>query len=943
MSTTLITERRVLIDNQGVAKLQASIVESEDGGEKKLYAEGTIGYCDTPTANGRIYPTKIMNREIERLQERINESSLYAAVDHPGDGKCLGKGTPVLMADGRILPVEKIATGDRLMGPDGRARTVVSTTTGTGALYRIDPMKGDPWVCNDAHILSLVHTSSGEIIDINVKEWSEKGVYFQSRYKMFSVGVEKFENELDTPTVDPYFVGAWIGDGSKSVRQSSSGSTYLPSVAITTIDPEIKQVCEDIAARWEISVNAVNKTGTDAKTLYLTAERGQGNRLLRTLRDLVGPNNEVPDSIVRGSADTRRQFLAGLIDTDGHLQHNCFYITQKREDYAVAAHRIAKSLGLQAQLSTRKVKGYTDDYYTLTIWGDVDQIPTKLPRKQADARESRKVATRTGFATTAIGGGDYFGFELDGDGRFLLGDYTVNHNSRIRDTGAIIRGLRIESDGKIWGKFQIIEDTDHGRNLAAILRAGGAVGVSSRGLGSTRPHHESGKELVGEDFRLVAFDFVLDPAVSTAYPKFFNEQNEEVPVDNVTTDDLRSRFPELVRAIEESSLGIASQTTAEAMRIEMEQDVEKALLKSREELREQFKVELYPVVVKELKEDFAAKLVRVTASIREDVEAVVRSELAADPEVAGAKLALEQIAKIVVPFKPPVDVQVVIDEKVGEIQKLEQSIKSLEQKVEGANTEKTEANDHARSLGFRLYVEQKLADRLDADSVRELLGDINYITDVDTLQQKVESALGSADKALVEAKKLVSEEENTNLKIEQRKSQLARKRADKLKERDSELREQVARLTERLEEGLASKDRTISNLAERNDALTQRLGQAGRLAEQMEEQAYASTRLTGHPRRGEIMGRVNNGEIRGKQRINQIAANADWNADQMGGQERVRRFFGKGREFQTDNDRRGHEVMTEAGNMGTPVPNMEHADITMEEIIALSGGGHRRK
>jgi len=601
MSTTVITERRVLIDNQGVAKLAASIVESEDGTDKKLYAEGKIGHCDTPTANGRIYPTTLMRRELDRLQTRIDESSLYASVDHPGDGK-----------------------------------------------------------------------------------------------------------------------------------------------------------------------------------------------------------------------------------------------------------------------------------------------------------------------------------------------------SRIRDTGAIIRGLRIESDGTIWGKFQIIEETDHGRNLAAILRAGGALGVSSRGLGSTRPHHESGKEIVGEDFRLVAFDFVLDPAVSTAYPKFFSESDEGV-AENVTTDDLRAKFPELIRSIEEQSLSVASQTTVEAMRVEMEQDVEKALAASREDLREEFKSELYPVVVKELKEDFAAKLVRVTAGIREEVEAVVRSEMAADPQVAGAKMALEQIAKLVVPFNPPVDVKKVIDEKDGSISKMEQSIKALERKVEAAAAERTEAVEHARQLGFRLYVSERLDGRADAAAIKEMVGDVTAIADVDTLQQRVESAISSADKALEEAKIRVREERDTEIKVEQQKARLAQKRAEKLKTEDSELRKQMADLARRLEEGLASKDRTIANLAEQNDQMNQRLAKANQLAEQMGDRTYAATRLSGHPNRREIMSRIEKGEVRGRKRINQIAESAEWSAEEMGGQERVRNFFGSGREFQPEEARRRREVMTEHnGGRGTPVPNLEGMDISMEEIRTLGSGGRRR-
>jgi hypothetical protein len=37
----------------------------------------------------------------------------------------------------------------------------------------------------------------------------------------------------------------------------------------------------------------------------------------------------------------------------------------------------------------------------------------------------------TGFSATSVGEGDYYGFTLDGDGRFLLGDFTVTHNSTI--------------------------------------------------------------------------------------------------------------------------------------------------------------------------------------------------------------------------------------------------------------------------------------------------------------------------------------------------------------------------------------------------------------------------------------------------------------------------------------------------------------------------------
>jgi len=76
-------------------------------------------------------------------------------VSPTGSGKCLGRGTPVLMYSGQIKPVEEVVVGDLLMGPDSAARMVLSTCVGTGNLYRIDPVKGDSYVTNGDHILSL--------------------------------------------------------------------------------------------------------------------------------------------------------------------------------------------------------------------------------------------------------------------------------------------------------------------------------------------------------------------------------------------------------------------------------------------------------------------------------------------------------------------------------------------------------------------------------------------------------------------------------------------------------------------------------------------------------------------------------------------------------------------------------------------------------------------
>ncbi len=67
---------------------------------------------------------------------------------------------------------------------------------------------------------------------------------------------------------------------------------------------------------------------------------------------------------------------------------------------------------------------------------------------------------------------------------------------------------------KLVGKTQIL-DTTPGKNLKAILKAGGTVGISSRSYGSTSVIDET-TEQVNDDLSLLTFDIVSEPSVAKA-------------------------------------------------------------------------------------------------------------------------------------------------------------------------------------------------------------------------------------------------------------------------------------------------------------------------------------------------------------------------------------------------------------------------------------------
>jgi superfamily II DNA or RNA helicase len=365
----------------------------------------------------------------EQAQAVAHVSGLFKAGDTtggiiravPGWGKCLGLGTPVLLFDGSVVAVEDLRAGDLLMGPDSKPRCVLSTARGHGPLFEVTPKRGRKWVCNDAHILTLVNSTTDEIEDIALQDWLRLRGRRKHHLKQFAppTGVD-FPSPPSSLLLDPYFLGVWYGDGTKSLK----------NVAVTTQDEEIATLCSEVAEHFDLNLRREVSThlAHPCPTYFLARRGGSGpNRLLDLLREVVGDGVRLPPEYLRASRQDRLKFLAGWIDTDGYHNNGCYEIVQKRLAWAEDIAFLARSLGLRALVTRKVVAGA--DYWRIKLTGDFSAVPCRLERKKPRARLQKKVATRTSFKVQPIGEGEYAGFTLNGDGRFLLGDFTVTHNT----------------------------------------------------------------------------------------------------------------------------------------------------------------------------------------------------------------------------------------------------------------------------------------------------------------------------------------------------------------------------------------------------------------------------------------------------------------------------------------------------------------------------------
>ena len=345
-----------------------------------------------------------------------------------GVGKCLGKGTPVMMFDGTIKPVESIIIGDALMGPDSLPRTVLSTCSGFDELYTVKQKRRDSYVCNSAHILSLKMTSGingggrglidGETFDINLQDYLRTSKTFKHCAKGFAVPISWPFRPVPIPA---YFLGLWLGDGTAS------------NTSITNPDPEVLQFIHDFGDSIGLRRRTHVKVG--CTTLTVTRGRGHANPVLDALRTINVLNNKHIPLLYRANSESvRLDLLAGLIDSDGHLGHGCIEITSKYQRLASDIACLARSLGFRCTITPEFKRCQTGAgawYHRALISGDLSRVPTKVLRKIAAPRRQKKDPLVSGIQITPAGPGQYFGFTLTGDGRFLLGDFTVTHNSSV--------------------------------------------------------------------------------------------------------------------------------------------------------------------------------------------------------------------------------------------------------------------------------------------------------------------------------------------------------------------------------------------------------------------------------------------------------------------------------------------------------------------------------
>ncbi len=328
------------------------------------------------------------------------------------------------------------------------------------ALENLENGELDEYYIKEGTIIEMNIKDFMNICSKDVKETRLKG-YKSSRPTFWYNNVTDMVNEFtDELPIDPYFLGLWLGDGNKD------------DVVITSSDYEIEEYLNEFVKKYEnlsllkstTYAGSVSSTGIKSQKDYhryriKNNEENTLNPIRQILKNLGVLNNKhIPDIYLKSSESNRLKLLAGLIDTDGSLQHNDKHKVSTSFDFRQSevnktlffnVKMLAESLGMTVIQSEKVVSPIGDNeffrdgkskhiHYIIKLSGKVmKDIPCLIERKKANVicqnhtffdSNTSKLEIEPISEYDGKVRNEFVGVTVDGNHRFLLEDLTVVHN-----------------------------------------------------------------------------------------------------------------------------------------------------------------------------------------------------------------------------------------------------------------------------------------------------------------------------------------------------------------------------------------------------------------------------------------------------------------------------------------------------------------------------------
>lgn len=349
-----------------------------------------------------------------------------------------------------------LIVGDYVFGRDGTPVRVLWVSEKTRSEYVVSFSDGAKIECHGNHEWTVYNRFRQKEETIETKHMASSTIYNGdgkrgSRYKYHvdsNVCVMFDSRNVD---LDPYVLGAWLGDG-----DSSRGIIHIGN--------------NDVEIIGNSTYKFKESKGTTTRKFY-----SQELNLLLKNNGLI-KNKHIPDMYKYNSVEVRKNVIAGLIDTDGYVYHRNGRITISNTNKRIIddAAFILRSLGqsvvvceFKPRVSSSGIVGKKIVYQL--CFNPTMTFPTKVKRKKITKLSiNKKRAIVSIERKEGLGYGNCI--QVEG-GIYLVGDtFIPTHNSEgsSRKLPAFMLGL--DPDKKICiGSYAATIARDFNRDVQRII------------------------------------------------------------------------------------------------------------------------------------------------------------------------------------------------------------------------------------------------------------------------------------------------------------------------------------------------------------------------------------------------------------------------------------------------------------------------------------------
>lgn len=346
-----------------------------------------------------------------------------ALLGSKGVGKCFIKDTPVLMHDFTIKMVQDVNVGDKLMGKNGMPRVVKTLVQGGfDKVYTVSPKYSEPYTVCHGHLMVLMCISNlswisrklytmnckkGDVVKLPVERFFGLPRYIQKKFTSINIPIEKMGPSSSEFDIDPYLLGMWYG-----------GNDVTSTIFNT--DSRLFSILATCAHKYQSKVTTLSEDGT--KGIYTFKPYEYSDNLYdpnlysfdTKLKQMgIWGKWSIPRKYKTCSIVDRCRFIAGFLDVSGtHVGNSIKCHLRGTEMFIRELVGIIRSVGLHCIVNGSTINVFGKfSILPLVVHNDVENIPIQNTIKVTQPRWDF-----------------YYGFEVDDDHLFLLGDYTLVHN-----------------------------------------------------------------------------------------------------------------------------------------------------------------------------------------------------------------------------------------------------------------------------------------------------------------------------------------------------------------------------------------------------------------------------------------------------------------------------------------------------------------------------------